>query len=363
MRELLFGQTEVTGLFCFENRKEIFEGVHRSYKFLVLTFEKGGRTKTFPAAFMRLDVGELEHFPNQGALPLSVDLIRRLSPDSLSVMEFKNEVDVRIAEKMLRFPFLGNKIEYKWEIALRREFHMTDDSYLFKTKPGPGWLPLYEGKMIHQFDHRFSEPRYWIAEEEGRASLLGRDSGTGRKLDYESYRLGYRAIARNTDQRTMIAVVLPPKVFSGHSINVAFGTLTVQDTLFVTAVFNSFVIDFSLRQRVSANLTIFYIYQLPIPRLTKQDSLFAPIVIRAARLSCTTPEFDELAQDVGLGNRVTDPTERAKLRAELDGLIAHLYGLTEEEFTHILTTFPLVPEPVKVAAQNAYRDVERRLIK
>jgi hypothetical protein len=55
--------------------------------------------------------------------------------------------------------------------------------------------------------------------------------------------------------------------------------------------------------------------------------------------------------------------ERAKLRAELDGLIAHLYGLTEEEFAYILTTFPLVPEPVKVAAQNAYRDVERGLIK
>ena len=53
----------------------------------------------------------------------------------------------------------------------------------------------------------------------------------------------------------------------------------------------------------------------------------------------------------------TDPVERAKLRAELDGLIARLYGLTEDEFTHILKTFPLVPEPVRAAAFNAYRDV------
>lgn len=36
---------------------------------------------------------------------------------------------------------------------------------------------------------------------------------------------------------------------------------------------------------------------------------------------------------------------------------------TEAEFAHILTTFPLVAEPVKVAALNAYRDVERGLIK
>jgi hypothetical protein len=60
---------------------------------------------------------------------------------------------------------------------------------------------------------------------------------------------------------------------------------------------------------------------------------------------------------------VTDPVERARLRAELDGLIAHLYGLTEVEFAHILGTFPLVAEPVKIAALNAYRDVERGLVK
>ena len=35
----------------------------------------------------------------------------------------------------------------------------------------------------------------------------------------------------------------------------------------------------------------------------------------------------------------------------------------EVEFTYILTTFPLVKDPVKIAAQNAYRDVERGLIK
>ena len=98
-----------------------------------------------------------------------------------------------------------------------------------------------------------------------------------------------------------------------------------------------------------------------------------PIVQRAARLICTTAEFDDLAKSLELFERAglsgtalygtIDPTERAKLRAELDGLIAHLYGLTEAEFAHIVGTFPLVPQPVKVAAQNAYRDVERGVIK
>ncbi len=152
LRDLLFDKNRMTGLFCFENRKEIFEGVDSRFKFVVMTFEKGGRTERFPAAFMRHEVTELAGFPGEIGLPLSVELIRRLSPDSHSVMEFKSETDIRIAEKMLKFPLLGEKIEGKWNLALTREFDMTNDSHLFKTEPGKGRLPLFEGKMIHQFE-------------------------------------------------------------------------------------------------------------------------------------------------------------------------------------------------------------------
>ncbi len=173
LREMLFGETQLTGLFCFENRKEIFEGVHRSFKFVVLTFQKGGDTETFPAAFMRHEVSDLEQFPEQLGLEVSVELVKRLSPDSLSVMEFKNELDVQIAEKMLRFPLLGERLEDTWNLSLTREFDMTNDSHLFKPEPAPGRLPLYEGKMIHQFTHTYSEPRYWVDENEGRKNLRG----------------------------------------------------------------------------------------------------------------------------------------------------------------------------------------------
>ncbi|MBB1126326.1 hypothetical protein, partial [Thiospirillum jenense] len=88
------------------------------------------------------------------------------------------------------------------------------------------------------------------------------------------------------------------------------------------------------------------------------DPAFNPIVTRAAQLICTTPAFDSLAAAVGLHSHrdgVTDSTKRATLRAELDGLIAHLYGLTELEFAHVLSTFPLVADDIKTAAMGAYR--------
>jgi hypothetical protein len=128
--------------------------------------------------------------------------------------------------------------------------------------------------------------------------------------------------------------------------------------LLAAALLNSLCLDYTLRQRVAANLTIFYIYQLPVPRPTEKDPAFASIVVRAARLICTAPEFDDLARAVGLSGHsdgVTDEAEQAKLRAELDAFVAHLYGLTEEEFAYILTTFPLVDQSVKDDTLDAYR--------
>jgi hypothetical protein len=372
LRDLLFDQNKVTGLFCFENRKEIFEGVDSRFKFVVLTFEKGGNTARFPAAFMRHDVAELAGFPGEMGLPLSVELIRRLSPDSHSVMEFKSELDIRIAEKMLRFPLLGEEIKGKWNLSLTAEFHMTNDGKtLFKTEPGKNRLPLFEGKMIWQFQADYEKPRYWVDEKEGRAAVLGRREDCGQALDFQTYRLGFRDIAANTNERTMVAAMIPP-TFHGNKLptikvfdETGKRTIDSATQLFICAIWNSFILDWMLRQKVTTTLNFFYIYQLPVPRFGPKDAEFGPIVNRVARLTCVATEFDALAKEIGLKSHrdgATDPAGRARLRAELDGLIAHLYGLTEAEFAHVLSTFPLVAEPVKIAALNAYRDVERGLI-
>lgn len=359
LRDMLFSQTQITGLFGFENRKQIFENVDSRFKFVVLTFVKGGATTEFSSVFMRLDVQELQRFPNEDSLKINIDLVRKLSPDSLSIMEFKNEIDIRIANKLAKFPLLGEKLDNNWNLSLKQELNMTNDSHLFKQQPGKGRFPLYEGKMVHQFTHQFAKPRYWVDEQEARKAVLGRNGNDkGQNLDYQGYRLGFRDVARNTDIRTMIAGIIPPKVFAGNTLIVSEPFSNQKELLFVCAVLNSFACDFTIRQKVTAHCNMFYVYQLPIPRLTESDRYFWDIVQRAAKLICTTPEFDELAQDVGLGSHasgVTDESERAKLRAELDGMIAHLYGLTVEEFAYILTTFPIVSETVKEAALEAYR--------
>lgn len=388
LRELLFTKNQVTGLFCFENRREIFEGVHRSYKFLVLTYKKGGVTRSFPAAFMCHDVTELERFPQEGAVPISIDFVRRLSPDSLSVMEFKSPLDVTIVEKMLKFPLLGKEIQNSWSLRLTRELDMTNDAPFFKTRPSKSRLPLYEGKMIWHFQNGLSAFRYWVDEEEAAEALrsgvlkrirkLLRENGLPENvdgdeigLDYKHYRLGIRAVTGATNERALVATIIPKNVFAGNSLLLSVPTTLAvsegrwkqvpnyssQQLVVSCALLASFPSDWFIRQKILTNMNMFYVYEIPVPRLTKEDVVFQGIMHRSAQLLCTTPEFDDLAKEVGLGSHkkgATAPEERARLRAELDGLIANLYGLTQEEFAHILSTFPIVPDAEKQAAMQAF---------
>lgn len=383
LRQMLFEESQITGVFGFENKREIFEGVHRSFKFAIISYRKGGETKEFPAAFMRVDVSDLRDFPHSIGMPMSVDFIKRVSPDAWSLMEFKTELDIQIAEKMLAFPMLGDHIDGGWNLKLSQEFNMTIHRDLFRNSPGPGRLPLFEGKMIHQFTHRFAPGTRWIEASEGRRKLLGRDPDEDQELSYQRYRVAHRSIARNTDERTMIASILPKDSFYGHSINADSRVGTEAEKLFVVAALDSFVVDYTLRQSVSANVTTPFVYQLRVPRLSASDPLFCAVVGPAARLVCTSPEFSDLWNSA-FGNGAimlpqvhppgglpkawipecgaTMPHERAALRARIDAIIAHLYGLTEEEFQHVLTAFPLVAPGIKQDAMNAYRDVARGML-
>jgi hypothetical protein len=379
LREMLFHEAQITGLFCFENRKSIFEGVDSRFKFVVLTFSKGGQTKKFPVDFMRHDVEDLQNFPHHDSLFMSVEFVCRSSPNSMSIIEFKNKGDLQIAEKLLNYPLLygsGNG----WNLELYgEELHMNRSKKYFQKTPTS--YPLYEGGMIWQFDHNYAKPKYWIREFDlERIFLAKRAKRIGLypeipgdlKNDYEVYRIAIRKIASNTNERTLVSTIIPDKAFAGNSLTVNFPfyhskdsynelRISNLDLVVLVSLVNSFVVDYSLRSRMTTNLNTFYLYQLSVPRLRIGDQYFIEIVERAAKLICTTPEFDNLAKEVGLGSYtqgVTNEIERRKLRAELDGMIAHIYGLTEEEFTYILTTFNLVPDNIKQAALYAYQELQ-----
>ncbi|MCP4358527.1 MAG: hypothetical protein GY796_10970 [Chloroflexi bacterium] len=341
-----------------------FPDIHRSFKITLLIAEKGELSDEFSASF-KIDPRYVPK-PNQlleflansdNFMEIKVSALKRFSPDSLSMMEFRNKKDYYVAGKIYEdWPLMGEEIRETWSLKLGAEFHMTNARSLFNQN-GIG-LPLYEGKMIHQFDSYFAEPRFWIEEKKGRSNLLRRERDKNQVLGYQQYRLAYRDIARSTDQRTIIATILPQNSFAGNTLILETNT---QDSvmLFILALMNSFILDHIVRYKVGTHVSMFYAYQLPMPRLTAGNPYFDAIVPRAAQLTCTTAAFAPLWEEVmgtpwidpqvpgtlevpGTSMPTTDPSQRQQLRNELDAIIARLYGLNRQEFAHILDTFPLV---------------------
>lgn len=334
LRELFFGHSNVKSLYCFENRKAIFTGVHRSFKFITLITEKRGRTEEFKSAFMLHDK-ELLKTLDETSLLYPLKLVKKFSPYSNSIMELKSNQDFEIAEKMYRFPVLGEEIEGKWNVKLASEFHMTNDSDIFNTK-GEG-LPLFEGKMIWHYDSKYELPHYWVVESQGKQRLQNKD--------YLDYRVGYRDVSASTNERTMVSSIISKNSFIGNTINYIRSNLEKEILLFVTSVLNSFSLDYIARNKITNHLNHFYVYELPLPRYSKGNPFFREIAERAAKLICTTPEFDDLAKEVGLGSHkygVTDESERQRMKNEIDAYVAKIYGLTRTELEHILSSFPIV---------------------
>jgi hypothetical protein len=140
------------------------------------------------------------------------------------------------------------------------------------------------------------------------------------------------------------------------------------------ANFNSFVFDYIVRQKLSGYHLAFYVMkqQSTVPPDHYTPDLIDFIVPRVVELTYTAWDLQPFAQDIldEVGPEtwarwfkdasvhsspapewapgpmpppfVWDEERRAVLRAELDGLYAHLYGLTREELDYILDTFPIV---------------------
>lgn len=372
LRRLLFTQSRVRGVFSFINRDDIFKGVHNSFKFVLLTAQKGGATDAFPCAFVLRQFDDLKREP----LTVRVDQIRRFSPDTEALMEFTAREDTAVAEKTFgAAPLIGVVGEGEWQVKFFREVDTTGDSHLFNNRQQGWWL--YEGRMVNQFDHLFRShvsghgrsavwceptweekptrknwrPQWWVAERHAKERLKAK---YGERIPW---RFCYCRITAPENSRTLLATIVPPQAICADTVP-AVQVIGVPEeeegatVVYVTAMLNSFVLDFCARPKIKLHADYHILYQLPLPRLRKGDATFDALVERAARLVCYTDDFADLWRQV-TGTRwtrhsaATDPDTRAQLRAEIDALVAHQFGLTRAEFVHVLSKFPLIPDAAK----------------
>ncbi|NCN97755.1 MAG: restriction endonuclease, partial [Rhodoferax sp.] len=306
-----------------------------------------------------------------------------------------------------------------WPVKYQRMFDMTNDSQLFLKadelaqqgwqpaplnrwqKPAAGLgsvqvaVPLYVGRMVHQYDHRHASvtvnesnlqnaalgavlsecekanpdvlpnPQYWI------------DTQTIPTALRSEWALGFRDIARATDVRTMIAAMVPGTAAGNTLPLLTSETLAPGEMALLLANLNSFAFDYITRQKAqSTHLNWYILEQLPVIAPERFDeplpTAFAT-AMRAAKLmnghhphpsvadfvlpqvlalTYTAHDMAPFARDMGFvdaSGQVLPPfiwneDERRARLAALDALFFWLYGLDALDAAYMLGTFPIVRE-------------------
>lgn len=206
--QALMDKRSLVSLYDFENREGIFEGVHRSYKFCLLTLTGTG-SPAAGAEFVFFAHRPEDLQQEERRFTLSAEDIALLNPNTRTCPIFRSKRDAELTKAIYRrVPVLikeGPPEENPWGVKFSTMFHMSNDSHLFRTRQqleDEGWqlegnifkrdgevfLPLYEAKMLHHFDHRWATyegletrdlnvaekedpsmavlPRYWVHEIE-----------------------------------------------------------------------------------------------------------------------------------------------------------------------------------------------------
>ena len=344
----------LVSVLSFENEElKFFPEVDHSFKFCLLVL---GESNNADYSFYHRNLGtvndERRHFS------LNYDDFRLINPNSQTAPLFRTKGDAELAKKI--YKVAGVLINHTqndgdpWGMTFKALFHMSGDSGLFKQTDGSGLLPLYEGKMIHQFDHR------WATYDDGAEDV--RDVSLAEKRDVEfelhprywidekfldsrfeqfvpRYLLGWRDVSHPTRLRTVIASVLPV-VPVGHTMPLFFTTKEDKLNACLLADFNSLIHDWCARQKMGGvHVTYSYLYQFPTisPSAYSQEDIDF-IVPRVLELTYTSHSLKGWAEALGYEGEpfVFDPERRAILRAELDARYAKLYGLNEQELRYIL---------------------------
>jgi hypothetical protein len=163
-----------------------------------------------------------------------------------------------------------------------------------------------------------------------------------------SWNLGFRDITSAVSERTMICAAVPI-VAAGNKMPI-ISCEDPQDKLLLSAVLNSFPLDFLARQKLGGtSMTYFVLKQLAVPspqdfdvRCPWADVSFREWFLpRILELTYTTTDLKPIAKEMGLNHPpyIWSSERRSLILAELDAAMFFMYGLEMEDVNHVLDNF------------------------
>ena len=390
--QALLDHSVLASVHHFENESLVFKGLHHAYRFVLLTIGASRQADLVFYARRAVDLDDRRrHFT---LTPADFAVI---NPNTRTCPTFRSRRDADINLAMYRRTGVlwreGDPDGNPWGLRfMQGTFNMAAHSELFRTHgelASAGWLlrgnrfekdglimsPLYEAKMIHQFDHRFGTyegqteaqasrgklpeldhvahsnpeqttlPRYWVHEDE-----------VGARLDDiwdRQWLLGWRDIARASDIRTVIPCIIP-RAAANHTFPLMMLSSDPQLVASLYANLSSIPFDYCARQKVGGtHLTFFTMRQLPglrpgtyatPPPWAQSIRVRDWLLPRVLELTYTAWDLKVFAEDCGDDDPpfIWDSERRLQLQCEIDAAFFHLYGISRDDASYILDTFPVL---------------------
>jgi hypothetical protein len=404
----------VACLYDFENRRgdgreAFFPDVDSRFKFCA--FVVGGAKRASQAAECAFFLRDPPERASPDALfRMTAADFALVNPNTGTAPIFRTRRDAELTTAIYRrLPVLVDRSsggEMKvWPVKYLTMFHMANDSHLFWTrerlekhgaypvelgrwkKGAEEWVPLYEGKMIDFYDHRFAE----VDVDEDRTFRPGQPKAIndadkedpsfvlpGRYFIAKSelpatsvqWAICFKDVTSVTNHRTVVSAICPYVGFNHKAPIWTFADLgSARDGgPPFQANFSSFIFDFVTRTKINSNsLVLFAIEQLPVVPPAAYSRAFGPKtaaeIVRdhVLRLTYTALDMQPFARDMGYDGApfVWNEAERRHWRARLDALYFHLYGVEDEDdIRYILSTFPIVERKDRAAHDGVYLTAE-----
>ena len=347
LRQELLKSSEELSFTVIENRARHF-AIDTRFKFLVVNYvrssKSGKRLKKIGIAHATSDD---ERVNSAQAVSLPVVVLRKLRPD-LTLPEVRSTAEWQLFKRMQERGVSPGCTGSPWYPAFCREVDMTHGRPHFRSTPGGDRVPLIEGRMVQP--HRLGCKAY--VSGEGR-SAVWRNLAPGKSSIAPQFwmplsalseqararaatpRAGFCDITGQTNERSMMAALIPPGVVCGNKVpTIEFPNDPSEDRLFLwLGIVNSFPFDWLLRRVVTTTVNYFVLLSLDLPAI-EPDSLPGRRLIEIAR---QVADIDQTGHSSFETN-----WKIAHLRAEADVLVATAYGCACSDLRLILEDFPLL---------------------
>ena len=361
-RQTIFNEAaRVDATMLVNNRNWVFPEVHPQYS-IGLVCVKHGEPKE-ESIYLRGPYAEetkfFEGVVKEPAAFYSTDVLDWNDSASLPLLPTEESVDV--FAQLRKAPRLDWNVTDQWRARPDRELDATNDKYLMDVDSEEcpdGFWPVYKGESFDLWTPDTDIYYAWadpgpVCQRLQSKRLRARNSTRSAHGEFSPHhlrdpetlpcfapRIAFRDVTNRTNQRTVIACLVPPEVFIVHlAPYLLWPRGDEKDQTFLLGILSSIPLDWYARRFVETHVSYYVFNPFPIPRPDRDNVMWQRVVQLAGRLACPDERFSTWADAVGVecGSLAVD--EKEDMIHELDAVVAHLYGLSEPQLVHIYETF------------------------